>query len=278
MPRNRENNTKNELDIYVILSEISEEFIVWKIKSGNAYTAYKDHARLKSLYTKELFRQSIEQKKMPKMYLLETINCSQRDAMKHCIVWTKYFREHGKTPLTKDIMMDYTDTLDEQSIAIYDEIKDKTLEEIINPETVIVDNYQSKKWNNSTKSTSEKSEKSKQIKIVVNPEQYKIIKNKADYLQMPIAKYGRIMMVNGFVFRFDFAEYLNEIRSIKRVIQDIQEAIYQSGRYFPSDLENLEKCINEVNDVQRKMMKYTAKVVKKQVEKMPKEHYETNED
>ena len=86
---------------------------------------------------------------------------------------------------------------------------------------------------------------------------------------MPLAKYGRIVMVNGFVFRFDFAEYLKEIRSIKRVMQDIQEAIYQSGRYFPSDLENLEKCINEVNDVQRKMMKDTARIVKKQAEKMP---------
>ena len=70
MPRNRDSNAKNELDIYVILSEINEEFIVWKIKSGNAYTAYKDHARLKSLYTKDLFLRSIEQMKMPKMYLL----------------------------------------------------------------------------------------------------------------------------------------------------------------------------------------------------------------
>ena len=51
MPRNRDRNKKHELDIYVILSEISDAFIVWKIKSGNAYTAYKDHARMKSLYT-----------------------------------------------------------------------------------------------------------------------------------------------------------------------------------------------------------------------------------
>lgn len=274
MPRNRDSNAKSELDIYVILSEISEEFIVWKIKSGNAYTAYKDHARLKSLYTKDLFLRSIEQMKMPKMYLLETINCSQREAMKHCIVWTKYFREHGKTPLAGEVMVDYTDTLDEQSLALYEEIKDRPFEEIIGPETAIVENYQPKSWNRDAKDTTEKTISSRQIKIVANPEQYKIIQKKADYLNMPIAKYGRIMMVNGFVFRFDFAEYLKEIRRIKRVMQDIQEAIYQSGRYFPSDLENLEKCIDEVNDVQRKMMKDTAKIVKKQAEKMPEGFYE----
>ena len=278
MPRNRDNNAKSELDIYVILSEISEEFIVWKIKSGNAYTAYKDHARLKSLYTKDLFLRSIEQMKMPKMYLLETINCSQREAMKHCIVWTKYFREHGKTPLAGEVMVDYTDTLDEQSLALYEEIKDRPFEEIIGPETAIVENYQPKNWNRDAKDTTEKPISSKQIKIVANPEQYKIIQKKADYLNMPIAKYGRIMMVNGFVFRFDFAEYLKEIRRIKRVMQDIQEAIYQSGRYFPSDLENLEKCINEVNDVQRKMMKDTAKIVKKQAEKMPEGLYEKHKN
>lgn len=278
MPRNRDSNAKNELDIYVILSEISEEFIVWKIKSGNAYTAYKDHARLKSLYTKDLFLRSIEQMKMPKMYLLETVNCSQREAMKHCIVWTKYFRERGKIPLAGEVMVDYADTLDEQSLVLYEEIKDRSFEEIINPETAIVENYRSKSWSKKTNSTTEKPKNSKQIKIVANPEQYQIIQKKADYLNMPIAKYGRTMMVNGFVFRFDFAEYLDEIRRIKRVIQDIQEAIYQSGRYFPSDLENLEKCIDEVNDVQRKMLKDTLRVIKKQATAMPEGLYEEYED
>ena len=278
MPRNRDSNAKNELDIYVILSEISEEFIVWKIKSGNAYTAYKDHARLKSLYTKDLFLRSIEQMKMPKMYLLETVNCSQREAMKHCIVWTKYFRERGKIPLAGEVMVDYADTLDEQSLVLYEEIKDRSFEEIINPETAIVENYRSKSWSKKTNSTTEKPKNSKQIKIVANPEQYQIIQKKADYLNMPIAKYGRTMMVNGFVFRFDFTEYLDEIRRIKRVIQDIQEAIYQSGRYFPSDLENLEKCIDEVNDVQRKMLKDTLRIIKKQATAMPEGLYEEYED
>lgn len=278
MPRNRDSNAKNELDIYVILSEISEEFIVWKIKSGNAYTAYKDHARLKSLYTKDLFLRSIEQMKMPKMYLLETVNCSQREAMKHCIVWTKYFRERGKTPLAGEVMVDYADTLDEQSLVLYEEIKDRPFEEIINPETAIVENYRSKSWSKNTNGATEKPKNSKQIKIVANPEQYQIIQKKADYLNMPIAKYGRTMMVNGFVFRFDFAEYLDEIRRIKRVIQDIQEAIYQSGRYFPSDLENLEKCIDEVNDVQRKMLKDTLRIIKKQATAMPEGLYEEYED
>lgn len=278
MPRNRDSNAKSELDIYVILSQISEEFIVWKIKSGNAYTAYKDHARLKSLYTKDLFTRSIERKKMPKMYLLETVNCSQREAMKHCIVWTKYFKEHGITPLAGEVMIDFADTLDEQSLALYKKIKDRPFEEIINPETAIVENYQPKSWSKSTKGTAEKPISSKQIKIIANPEQYQIIQKKADYLNMPIAKYGRTMMVNGFVFRFDFAEYLNEIRRIKRVIQDIQEAIYQSGRYFPSDLENLEKCIDEVNDVQRKMMKDTLRIIKKQAATMPEDLYEEYKD
>lgn len=278
MPRNSSKDAVRELDIYVILSEISNEFIVWKIKSGNAYTAYKDHARQKSLYTKDLFLRSIEQMKMPKMYLLKTVNCSQREAMKHCIVWTKYFRDHGRTPLAGEVMVGYTDTLDEQSLALYNEIKDRPLTEIINPKTAIVENYQSKSWNNAAKKEDEKPKTSKQIKVVANPEQYQIIRKKAAYVNLPIAKYCRLMAMDGFVFRFNFAEYLNEIRSIKRVMQDIQEAIYQSGRYFPSDLENLEKCINEVNDVQRKMMKDTFRIIKKQAEKMPEDFHEKHKN
>lgn len=52
MPRNRDRDAKREMDIYVILSEISDEFIVWKVKSGNTYKAFADHVRLKSWRTK----------------------------------------------------------------------------------------------------------------------------------------------------------------------------------------------------------------------------------
>lgn len=269
MPRNRDRDTKHELDIYVILSGISDEFIVWKVKSGNAYKAFADHVRLKSWRTKDLFTRSIEQKKMPKMYLLETVNCSQREAMKHCIVWTKYFLAHNRVPIVGDTMISYANDLDEESLRIYKQIEGRLFEDVINSETAIVENYQPKIWSKSEETEQKGEKKRRETTITFNEELYKIVRKKADYLGLPLAKYGRIMMANGFVFRFDFAEYLKEIRSIKRVMQDIQEAIYQSGRYFPSDLENLEKCIDEVNDVQRKMMKDTARIVKKQAEKMP---------
>lgn len=269
MPRNRDRDAEHELDIYVILSEISDEFIVWKVRSGNAYKAFADHVRLKSWRTKDLFTRSIEQKKMPKMYLLETVNCSQREAMKHCIVWTKYFLAHNKTPIAGDTMISYANDLDEESLIIYEQIEGRLFEDVINSETAVVENYQPKIWSKSEEAKQKGEKKRRETTITFNEELYKIVRKKADYLGLPLAKYGRIMMVNGFVFRFDFAEYLKEIRSIKRVMQDIQEAIYQSGRYFPSDLENLEKCINEVNDVQRKMMKDTARIVKKQAETMP---------
>lgn len=269
MPRNRDRDTKHELDIYVILSGISDEFIVWKVKSGNAYKAFADHVRLKSWRTKDLFTRSIEQKKMPKMYLLETVNCSQREAMKHCIVWTKYFLAHNRVPIVGDTMISYANDLDEESLRIYKQIEGRLFEDVINSETAIVENYQPKIWSKSEETEQKGEKKRQETTITFNEELYKIVRKKADYLGLPLAKYGRIMMANGFVFRFDFAEYLKEIRSIKRVMQDIQEAIYQSGRYFPSDLENLEKCIDEVNDVQRKMMKDTARIVKKQAEKMP---------
>lgn len=146
MPRNRDRDAKREMDIYVILSEISDEFIVWKVKSGNTYKAFADHVRLKSWRTKNLFTRSIEQKKMPTMYLLETVNCSQREAMKHCIVWTKYFLDHNRIPLAGDTMIAYVNELDEESLRIYEQIEARLFEEVINSETAIVENYQPKIW------------------------------------------------------------------------------------------------------------------------------------
>lgn len=259
MPRNRDRNKKHELDIYVILSEISDAFIVWKIKSGNAYTAYKDHARLKSLYTKDLFSKSIEQKKMPKMYLLETVVSSQREAMKHCIVWTKYFMEQGRTPLVGETMIEYTETLDEQSLAIYNEIKDQQMDKIINADTAIVENYQPRSWEKDKEKDADQQSRTRQIKLSMDQSDYSIIEENAKEAHMKVAAYCKAMSANGFIFRIDYAPYIEELMKIRRTIYDIESIIYYAGKYYPSDLENLQKCLDEVNQVQRQMMKHTTK-------------------
>lgn len=270
MARNQDKNQKYELDIYVILSEISDEFIVWKAQSGNCYMAYRHHASQRYSRTKELFSRSNEQRKMPKMYLLETVNCSQREAMKYCIVWTKYFMEHGKTPLVGETMIEYTETLDEQSLALYNEIKDQQMEEFINADTAIIENYRPRSWEKEEEKTGKKKGGTKQIKLNVNQLDYSIIEENAKEANMKVAAYCKAMAANGFIFRIDYAPYIEELMKISRTIYEIESIIYHAGKYYPSDLENLQKCLDEVNQVQRKMMKHTTKKLKELKEKREK--------
>ena len=179
--------------------------------------------------------------------------------MKHCIVWTKYFMEQGRTPLVGETMIEYTETLDEQSLAIYNEIKDQQMDIIINADTAIVENYQPRSWEKDKEKDADQQSRTRQIKLSMDQSDYSIIEENAKEAHMKVAAYCKAMSANGFIFRIDYAPYIEELMKIRRTIYDIESIIYYAGKYYPSDLENLQKCLDEVNQVQRQMMKHTTK-------------------
>ena len=97
------------------------------------------------------------------------------------------------------------------------------------------------------------------ISIVVSPREYKEIKRKADLAGLTMSKYCKQVAMDGAIIRISFSEYSDEIRAIKRVFREIQLGIYQSGKYFPADLENMQKLIEQVNDNQRRVIRSIEK-------------------
>lgn len=249
MPRKRYKNEKIDTEIYVILSSNSNEFYIGKTKKPNHYQAYKDHARLKNVQTKELFSRAMDEGLPPKMYLLETINATKTEGYSRCVVWTKYFLDHGYSPIATRTTVDYANDLTDENLQIYSQIKDTFIEKIIDENNLLVSNYEPR--------TKEK--KKDHIAICVTPEEYDYVQKCAEKEGLTMSKYCKEMVIAGEIVRVNLSEHLREIRQIKKVLYEIQLAILQNGRYYPADLENLQKLVDRINNEQKNVVKTIAK-------------------
>ena len=257
MSRQRSMNEKTNVEIYAILSPDGNEFYVGKIKNPNHYQAYKDHVRLRNYQTKNLFLRSMERGLFPKMYLLETINATKAESYAHCVVWTRYFLDKGLTPIAAQKTIDYATDLIDKNVNLYPQIKDTSINEIINDKRLLVSNYQFRQI-----------KKAKDvISLCVNPEEYNFIQNQATNEGLSMSKYCREMALYGKIMRFDFSEYSSEIRRAKKVLYEIEYAILQNKRYYPADIENLEKLVDKINKIQ----KDTISAFKKMSKELKKE-------
>lgn len=248
-----------DIEIYAILSPELKQVFIGKTKYPNHYQAYKDHARLKNLPTKDLFLNASQTQIFPRMYLLEQLQTTETHAYSYIIAWTKFFLENGFQVLAHEINLKYANDLTEDTEAIYFQIKNQNLNEVISENKILVSNYTQQK----AKRESSEDNNPNKISIVVTPEEYEEISQKAEQAGMSMSKYCKQVAINGAIVHISFSEFSNELRSIKRVLREIQLGIYQSGKYFPADLENMEKMIERINQNYKHVIRYIDRQIKK---------------
>jgi len=246
----------NDIEIYAILSPETKEVFIGKTKYPNHYQAYKDHARLKNLPTKNLFTNAAQTQIFPRMYLLERLEATENVAYAHIVAWTKYFLGKGFNVLAHQKNLDYAEDLLDENKLFFLSIKDKPLEEITSEDKVLVSNYKQNKKTNENKTPS-------MICFYVATEEYEEICKKAEQVGKSMSMYCKQTVLNGAIVRISFSEFVDELRAIKRVLREIQLGIYQSGKYFPADLENMEKMIERINQNHKHVIRYIDRQVKK---------------
>lgn len=232
----------NEDDIYVIVSQISNEFFVGKTKAGNAYNAYKDHARFKNKQTKKLFMQSEKEKKFPQMYILESLEITEQMAFRHCIAWTKYFMDQGLTPLSTAMIVGYTDDMLEDTKDFYESIAPLRLNEVLSEEKLRVKNYQKK-----DKSAPKRSKE--EIKLYVSTKQYEKIEERAKSQNLTLSAFCKNAALESQFITIeapDYSEYIAEVRGAKVILRQILYAIHTNGKYYPADMENIQKAVDKI--------------------------------
>lgn len=243
------------IEIYAIIFPETNQVFIGKNRAGNSYQSYKDHVGGRKTLTKDLFETAKQTQTFPKMYLLHKLETTETCAYRYITAWTKYFLEKGFQVRGHKYTLAYADDLLDETQKIFDQISGLSLDEITSEEKILVGSYTQKKESTETIPT--------HITVVVTPEEYQHIKAKADNFGMSISNYCNTMAVNGTVTNFTFTEYLDELRAIKRTIREIQLGIYQSGKYFPADLANMELMIERINQNYKHVIRYIDRQFKK---------------
>ena len=252
MSRTNKRNEKSDVEVYAIISQDNNDFYVGKIKKGNCYQAYKDHVRLRNWHSTELFTRFKEHGLAPKMYLLETIHATKSESYSHCVIWTRYFLDQGYHPIVAKTTIEYANDLIERNVELYLRIKDIPVGEIINDDHILISDYKPRKQG-TRKNT---------ISVCVTPDEYDFINGNARAAGLSMSKYCKEMALSGQIVRMDMSEYLMEIRKIKGVLYEIELAVLQNGEYYPEDIENIEKQVKILNQVQKTIVNSIMKQFK----------------
>lgn len=246
---------KRDYGIYALIA--SNEVYVGKTAAKDPKWAYKHHVQQKAATSRDFIARAKAEGVFPKMYLLEEVNAHVFAAFGYCVVWSKYFIEHGYTPVCGEKYLTYTEELTETNEALYDRIKDLPLESVLCDEHLLVADY--KPRDKAPVEHNDTPNKECTISIHLSPADYELLTFKAKEQHMSLSKYCRTMALNGYIARIDVWEYLTELRYFKDVLQKILIAILQHGKYYPADIDNVFKLQKMVDDNQHKVMKSVAK-------------------
>ena len=230
--------------IYVFVGQIGDECYVWKTKNNDLKAVFEMHYLMRIARTKKLFEEGRRENKVPEMYVLETIEATEAEAFKHCVAWTKYFMEHGFESLNHEIHQGYTESLSSETQVIYNRIKDLFLSEILIEENQKFADY-------GTVRKKKEVMKRPQITFLISQEEYEIIKEKAESINLTPGAYAKRMTLDGEIRHENYeflSEYKDSLRMIERRLKGILMTIYETGKYYPADLENIQKLCDEAKE------------------------------
>ena len=100
--------------------------------------------------------------------------------------------------------------------------------------------------------------KTKVIQFRVNESEYRKLKNDADNIGQSISAYTRRCAFHQYTLCVNYDEierHTHEISEIKSAVNRLIYTLVRSGNYYPADIENILKLLNEINNSEKKLIK-----------------------
>lgn len=250
----------DDIAVYCIVSPFGKEVFISKTGVHRLRKAYTEHHCERVAKTEALFKKAKEEKTLPLIYLLESQHMSQREAFRHCVAWTKYFLDHGYIQVSEDILTEYAQDLVPRTQALYDNIKDRPLEEVLTPIGGLFPNYNVRKGKSSSKPL---------VSFQVSREEYNKLKSAAMAEGLTLSAYGRKQCMNGRVINLDFSQCkeavdtLDELKESKRLLLNMLFTIDKTGKYSPADIKNVQRGVDLLVAASKSVPKALNEYVKK---------------
>ena len=243
---------EREQIIYVIVSPIDRRFFVGKVTKNNARNRYKNHYTLRHTQTKSLFQESLAAGERPRMYLLEEVNQTEKDAYRHVIAWIRFFKGHGYTSCAYPETNRYADNIRDESKEFFRTISTLNITELLSPEKELFPNYGGKYEARKEKNGDEDTV----ITMKLTVREAEDIRKKADERGQSINKYCRACVLDGAIYNYSFeyfTEYINELRYARNNLKQVILAIYQNRNYYPEELKQVQELADTVAEHEAKI-------------------------
>lgn len=256
----RKKAESKEYVIYLIVSTTDPKKIyINKTYPHRIRKTYTEHIKLRVTKTRDMCSKAAEQHILPPLYILETGIMTPREAFKHCVAWTRYFMDYGCTQITEDILTEYALDLIPTTEAYYDQIKTTPIDSLLSRKNQACINYrlaESRSSNNSRHSVS----------FTVTNEQHHALVEAARKENLSLNKYVIQQVINGQTIHLDFdfiRDFLDEYAPSKLLLKQILFSVYQTGKYYPADIHNIEKVVEHLCQIEKKVSNEMQEALRK---------------
>lgn len=256
-----------ERKIYIFLFRENYFYIGSTIQSLRA--VFKDNKAGRNGWTRQYFQEAESSGKLPRMYLLETINCSQYEAFRRQIAWSKLLVESDYICINGDRFIQHVESIPENDTD-YVAIKNAEVQVLLRETKSLYPNYGRQIKTDPIR---------RQLSIPLTIEEHNFITDKAKECNMTKKEYVKQLVLNPNIIMLDtssLAEYIAELRTGISLLKQIIVNIYFMQQYFPTDLKKIQEFTDMVNEHYRAMVNLSTDmsrlIIKSRKIKIPKNH------
>jgi len=244
---------KMKQTIYVIEAPTLDFVYIDKAKTDQLKEAYRRHRYGRRAMTRDLFEEAKIDGNMPKMYFLEEVELTEREAFSRVVAWAKHFDDHGYELLCGEKFYGYVKDLNDDSKCAYEQIKNIDPFALLVSDNELFANYGSQRRRHEEGTPAV-------ITISVSEDEYDYVNSEANALSMSMSEFCKQLVMKGYIQKIDpdvftdLWEFIDGFRKRNNLLQQILLTIYRTQRYNPMDLQIIQEQTDENNRQQIEAM------------------------
>ena len=249
----------SQIAIYAIKSPFDNEVYINKCSERRLKSIYTEHYNLRQKKTAALFERAKKENLKPQMFKLQSLECPQRIAFRYCVAWAKTFMDSGYKIISNDVFKSFIEDPTEETFALQEQIKNCSLDDLTSEDKSLFPNYA-----NTVKPS--KNGTPKTVHFSIKPHEYTALKNAAEKNNLSLAAYCKQQALREKTIKVDLSfmsDYLNEFSEDKLLLRQILFAIYERGNYYPADLQNIQRLIEHLTNLQKEVQRDINTLLKK---------------
>ena len=165
------------------------------------------------------------------------------------LVWARYFSDHGFRVIGRPSILEQSTDLHPANMQVLSVLQRYQLDDILCEENILINDYKPR-----AKGTPSEQKSYRTIGVAVSWKESELIHQRVKKANKSLSAYCRDLALNGKIVTLQNLDNLIESRKILRTLMEIGTAIYQTGKYYPSDLVAIRELIDQKINLDKRMV------------------------